>query len=389
MNDTLQIYSSLNILCIDDDLDSLDICNIMFSMLFNHVYIAQDGEEGLEIFQKESIDIILTDYSMPKMTGLEMSEKIREIDATIPIILLTALENLEILRHAIDLGVTSFIKKPISSRSVFSTLEFVAKSVLADRLLLKTQKERLSYSNYQETLTYQKENLIIRDDLQNKKAFLNFSCEVFYKPKDILSGDSYSIREISKEQYFIFLVDGMGKGISAAATAMLCSAFVNYQIDHAIKNQNFLLHNIVERLLEFIAPNLLEDEVVSATFLHFNAKKDSLEYVMFSMPAFLCITHCDDTAVKMKSNNPPLSAYTQNINITTIATKEISKILVFTDGLNENSVEDPKEFYGKYLLEDFTTAATLEIFEEKRAKKVVVQEDDITYIFIKAQEKSK
>ena len=91
----------------------------------------------------------------------------------------------------------------------------------------------------------------------------------------------------------------------------------------------------------------------------------------------------------MKSNNPPLSAYTQNINITTIDTQEINKILAFTDGLNENSVEDPKEFYGKYLLEDFTEADTLEEFEEKRAQKVVVQEDDITYIFIKAQEQSK
>ena len=389
MNNALQIYSNLNILCVDDDHDTLEIYNIMFSMFFNHVYIAEDGEEGLEMFQKESVDIVLTDYSMPKMTGLQMSEKIREIDATIPIILLTALENLEMLRHAIDLRVTSFIKKPISSESVFSTLEFVAKSVLADRLLIKMQKEKLSYSNYQENLTYKKETLIIKNDLQDKKSFLNFSCEAFYKPKDILSGDSYSIREICKERYLIFLVDGMGKGISAAATAMLCSAFVNYQIDQAIKDQNFSFHNIIEKLLEFIAPNLLEDEVVSATFFYFNANNDSLEYAMFSMPAFLCMMDGDDTVVKMRSNNPPLTAYTQNVNITTIDSKKINKLLVFSDGLNENSVEDSKEFYGKYLLEDFTEADTLEEFEEKRAQKVVVQEDDITYIFIKAEERRK
>jgi len=380
MNDTLQIYNTLNILCIDDDRDIIDIYSVMFSMLFKNVYTAYDGQEGLAVFQKESIDIVLTDYSMPKLTGLQMSEKIREIDASIPIILLTALENLEILRDAIDLRITSFIKKPLSSQSIFSTLEFVAKSVLADRLLIKTQTEQLSYNNYQENLTYQKEHVIIKNDLQNSKMFSDFHCEVLYKPRDILSGDSYIIRELSKWEYFMFLVDGMGKGISAAVTAMLCSAAVNNKIDEAIKNQNFSLHTIVKQLLEFISPNLLEDEVVSATFLYFNETTKSLEYAMFSMPAILSMIEND--VVKIKSNNPPLTAYTRDINTTTIDTTKITKMLIFSDGLNENYVNNSEEFYGKYLLKDFTQAHDLNDLEEKRSQKVLVQEDDITYLFL-------
>ena len=383
MNDTLQIYNTLNILCIDDDRDIIDIYSVMFSMLFKNVYTAYDGQEGLAVFQKESIDIVLTDYSMPKLTGLQMSEKIREIDASIPIILLTALENLEILRDAIDLRITSFIKKPLSSQSIFSTLEFVAKSVLADRLLIKTQTEQLSYNNYQENLTYQKEHVIIKNDLQNSKMFSDFHCEVLYKPRDILSGDSYIIRELSKWEYFMFLVDGMGKGISAAVTAMLCSAAVNNKIDEAIKNQNFSLHTIVKQLLEFISPNLLEDEVVSATFLYFNETTKSLEYAMFSMPAILSMIEND--VVKIRSNNPPLTAYTQDINTTIIDTTKLTKILVFSDGLNENYVNNNEEFYGKYLLSDFTEANDLNELEEKRTQKVLLQEDDITYFFIKKE----
>ncbi|WP_151900290.1 fused response regulator/phosphatase [Sulfurimonas hydrogeniphila] len=387
MNDNLKIYTSLNILCVEDDTNVMDIYTTLFSMLFKNVYTAYNGAEGLNVFQKKQVDIVLTDYSMPVMNGLQMSEKIRECDAGIPIILLTALESLEMLRTAIDLRITSFIKKPISSKSIFSTLEFVAKSVLADRLLMQAQQQKLCYSNYQETLTYQKETTIIKNDLQENKNFLHFTCEVFYQPKDILSGDSYIIRKISDDGYFMFLVDGMGKGISAAVTAMLCSASANNIINQMIKNKNFSLTQLIKQLLEFIAPNLLEEEVICATFLYFSSK-ERLEYAMFSMPAILCIKDDSNDVAKIKSNNPPLASYTKSVNTAILDIKKISKILVFSDGLNENSVRDSSEFYGKYLGKDFKEAKDINELEAKRKKQVFDQEDDITYIFIQREELS-
>jgi len=381
MKNNLQIYNTLNILCVDDDVNIMSVYETMFSMFFKNVYTAYDGAEGFEVFQKESIDIVLTDYSMPVLTGLQMTQKIREVDATIPIIMITALESLEMLRDAIDLRITSFIKKPISSQSIFSTLEFVAKSVLADRLLLQTQKEKLSYSDYQENLTYEKETTIIKNDLQESKKCLHFHCEVLYKPKDILSGDSYLIRKISEDEYFIFLVDGMGKGISAAVTAMLCSASVNNKIDEAIQNKDFSLTHIIEKLIEFIAPNLLEEEVVCATFLYFNTTH-TLEYAMFSMPSILCMMEDSDEVIKIKSNNSPLAAYTKNINTTTMKSEKITKMLIFSDGLNENFINNSQEYYGKYLIQDFKKAQNLEELEAKRKQKILSQDDDITYMFL-------
>lgn len=387
MNENLKIYNTLNILCVEDDVNVMDIYETMFSMLFKNVYTAYNGAEGLELFQKEQIDIVLTDYSMPVMTGLQMTQKIRETDSNIPIILLTALENLEMLRNAIDLRITSFIKKPISSQSIFSTLEFVAKSVLADRLLMQAQKEELCYSHYQENLTYQKENIICKNDLQENKKFLDFTCEVFYKPKDILSGDSYLIKKISDDEYFMFLVDGMGKGISAAVTAMLCSAAVNNIINKAVKNGDFSLTKTIEELLEFISPNLLEEEVVCATFLYFSAY-NKLEYALFSMPPVLYVVDGSDDVVKIKSNNPPLASYTGTVSTTLLNTEKISKFLVFSDGLNENSLKDTQDFYGKYLGQDFKEAKDINELEAKRETKVFDQDDDITYMFIQRQQLS-
>lgn len=381
----LDIFKSLNILCVDDEENIIVTYDAMFSIFFKKVYTAKNGEEGLEIFQNESIDIILTDHSMPVMTGLEMSRKIREIDPTVPIIMVTALESLELLRSAIDIRITSFVKKPISSKSIFSTLQFIAKSIVADRLLRKEQEEKLLYSSYQEKLTYQKETTIIKNDLQESKKFLDFRCEVLYKPRDILSGDSYIIRKISDSEYFMFLVDGMGKGISASVTAMLCSAYVNYQINHTIKNRHFSLKRVVENLLEFLAPNLLDEEVVSCTFVCFDGGSKSMEYATFSMPAMLLMREGNEGIEKIRSNNPPLAGYTASIQTSSVDISDLAKLLIYSDGLNENSIKHSDKTYTHALLSDFKEAESLETLEKRREEKVLVQEDDITYFFIKKE----
>ena len=382
MRSNLEIYKDLNILCVDDDVAIVQIYQELFSLLFKNVYTAYNGKSGYESFLQNKIDIVLTDHSMPILSGLEMSKKIREHDSSIPIIMLTALESLEMLREAIDVRITSFIKKPLSSKVVFSTLSFVAKSVLADRILFKMQKEQILYSTYQEKLTYDKEHVIIKNDLEESQRLAEYTCEVFYKPRDILSGDSYIIREISQENYFIFIVDGMGKGISAATTAMLCSACVNRAIDLSIKEDNFSLKEIVTELIEFIGPNLLDEEVVSASFIHFDTEQKNLEYAMFSMPAALYMLEDSETVLKLKSNNPPLAGYTQSVKTSFLDTKNLCKILFFSDGLNENSLKNSNESYAKHLSGDFKKAKDMHSLELKREEKVEEQEDDISYVFL-------
>ena len=382
MQSDLKIYKELNILCVDDDVALIEIYKEMFELLFKNVYVAYDGLSGYETFLQEKVDIVITDYSMPILSGLEMSKKIREHDRSVPIIMLTALEGLEMLRGAIDIRITSFIKKPLSSEVIFSTLSFVAKSVLADRLLFETQKEQLLYSNYQEKLTYDKERVIIKNDLQESQRLAEYVCEVLYKPKDILSGDSYIIRKISQESYFIFIVDGMGKGISASVTAMLCSAFINRNITLSIKERSFSLQETVQELVEFIGPNLLDEEVVSASFFYFDTPHNRLEYAMFSMPAALYIEETSEEVLKIKSNNPPLAGYTQTIKTDFLDTKHLSKLLLFSDGLNENSLKNSDESYAKYLSSDFKESQTMHALELKREEKIEEQEDDVTCIFL-------
>lgn len=232
------IYKTLNILCVEDDKNVLEVYKSLFSLMFKKVYFATNGIEGFECFKKEPVDIILTDYMMPQCNGLEMSKKIRAVDESIPIVMVTALESIEMLRDAIDVHITSFLRKPFTSATLFSTFNLAVKSVIVDRCILREQKEKIIYSDYQESLTFTKEKIITKNDILESEKLFDFRCEVVYNPRDTLSGDSYLIRKISEDEYFVFLVDGMGKGISASVSAMLCSSFVNYYINQQLQKQN-------------------------------------------------------------------------------------------------------------------------------------------------------
>jgi CheY-like chemotaxis protein len=377
------IYKQLNILCVEDDEDVLEIYKNLFSLMFQNVYFAKDGIEGFEVFQKEPVDIILTDHKMPRANGLEMSKKIREIDASIPIVMVTALESIDMLREAIDLHITSFLKKPFTSADLFSSFNVAVKSAIVDRCIFKEQNEKLHYSQYQENLTFEKEKTVAKNDLQESKKLLDFRCELFYSPLDILSGDSYIIKKISQEKYFIFLVDGMGKGISASVTAMLCSSFVNYYIEKLHEKEgSFSLNALLQELLKFIAPNLLENEVISSTFLVFDKNKNQIEYAIFSMPPILYTSFSDESVYKVRANNTPMAAYTKESIISTIPLSNIEKMLIYTDGLNECSINNGTQLYTQYLKDDFKKAKNKQDFQNIYCKKVPKQEDDTSFIFL-------
>ena len=75
---------------------------------------ALDGLLGFELFKKESFDLILLDWMLPKMNGLELCKAIRFKDKTIPIIFLTAKDTIQETIEGLKAGANDYIKKPFS-----------------------------------------------------------------------------------------------------------------------------------------------------------------------------------------------------------------------------------------------------------------------------------
>ena len=123
----------LNILYVEDEEGVRVPFSMMLKRFVKNLYVAENGEEGLEFFKKYPIDIIISDIKMPKMNGLEMAEKIREISHEIPIIFTTAFGDTAYLKEALEIGVDGYIIKPVNRNKLFNKLNIIAENILNKR----------------------------------------------------------------------------------------------------------------------------------------------------------------------------------------------------------------------------------------------------------------
>jgi two-component system response regulator HydG len=86
------------------------------------VLAALSGTEGIERFGEHRPDLVLTDVRMPKVSGVDVLEAIRERDPTTPVVLMTAQASLQSAIRAVNLGATHYVQKPFSNDELVTIL---------------------------------------------------------------------------------------------------------------------------------------------------------------------------------------------------------------------------------------------------------------------------
>ena len=100
-------HGSHLILCVDDEVIGLQVRKILLERAGYRVVTAQDGVEGLEVFEKEPVEAVVLDYSMPGMHGGEVASRMRQVKPEIPILLLSAYVGLPVdVTSVVDLYMT-------------------------------------------------------------------------------------------------------------------------------------------------------------------------------------------------------------------------------------------------------------------------------------------
>ena len=130
-----KILKTLKILIVEDEKKLASLLKESILDSFFKVIIAKDGDEGLKKYNSFKPDIIITDIMMPFCDGLEMTQKIKELDENIPIIVLSAHSDKEKLLKAIDLGINKYFIKPFDPEEL---LEHI------NKLALKLNKQKQS-----------------------------------------------------------------------------------------------------------------------------------------------------------------------------------------------------------------------------------------------------
>ena len=111
------------------------------------VYTVQNGQEALNLMEKQQIDLVISDIMMPEMDGYEFVQTLRETKHTLPILMITAKSQLESLEAAFKLGVDDYMVKPLRLEElVLRVKALLRRSQLeADKVLTFTHT-RLDYN---------------------------------------------------------------------------------------------------------------------------------------------------------------------------------------------------------------------------------------------------
>ena len=112
------------VLVVDDDKHAVEILYRLLQKENFEVLRAQSGGEALAVVAAEKVDVILLDVMMPEMDGFQVCEALRKAERTrdIPVILLTAKDDMETRVLGMKLGVSEFLTKPINKRELFARI---------------------------------------------------------------------------------------------------------------------------------------------------------------------------------------------------------------------------------------------------------------------------
>ena len=122
------------ILAIDDDRTVLRLIEKAFEDSQHEVITCANAETGLPLIVESQVDVVLLDIMLPEMNGLELAKKIRSIDARLPTIFVTSLDDSDTAIEAMKLGAYDFCTKPLDIAQVQDRVE----SALETRRMMRS-----------------------------------------------------------------------------------------------------------------------------------------------------------------------------------------------------------------------------------------------------------
>lgn len=193
---SLDHLKEMTILFAEDDAVMRNSLKRILGLYFGTVITAEDGAEALSLFEAAAIHVALLDISMPLQNGLEVAERIRERDLDVPIIMLTAHNELHFMQKAVRLRLMDYLIKPIKTPELEKALKRCVQHMLQRGLLHVTFQSGAAYDRQQKRVTWNEtENTLTRNEVKFLDYLLRFRGKVVEAQRicDFISSDDSEI----------------------------------------------------------------------------------------------------------------------------------------------------------------------------------------------------
>ncbi|MBN2364854.1 MAG: response regulator [Calditrichaeota bacterium] len=133
-----------SVLIIEDDIDYGEMLAYALKHMNYNVHLSYSATGGLDIIRQKKLDIILSDLKMPGMSGMELARRVIKMYLDIPIVLITGLSDISLVKQAVEIGVSDYIVKPVSIEELPVVIE--------RNIYRKSLQKRVLQDNKAETL---------------------------------------------------------------------------------------------------------------------------------------------------------------------------------------------------------------------------------------------
>jgi len=133
----------LTAMIVEDEKEANRLLSATFSNFFSDVYSTFNGKDGLEVYEQYKPDVVFVDIIMPEMDGIALSRKIREINPTQIIVVISASNDITKISETIEIGVNSFVQKPIDTDKIIELLTAIT-DILKRRMKIETKTFSIS-----------------------------------------------------------------------------------------------------------------------------------------------------------------------------------------------------------------------------------------------------
>lgn len=103
----------MKILYVEDEAEAREALGKYLKRHLGKIFTAEDGLEGLKLFNEQQPDLVIVDLYMPKMDGIEMIQEIKKISPDVYVIITTAVDDVEVILKSVDIGINKYLLKPI------------------------------------------------------------------------------------------------------------------------------------------------------------------------------------------------------------------------------------------------------------------------------------
>lgn len=219
------------ILIVDSNIDMKGLYEYKLKNKYNMIF-STDGLEALKIVETHTdVDVIVTDVSIPNISGIELVEKIKKIDPLKKSIIISFYGDLDNIRMAMNAGAYDFIIKPIDFFDLEKTINNAIESVGKEKQSSENKLKLLKISEEIDSTAALQKSILPDNNFKYKKV------EIYARndPANEVGGDFYDFFKIDESHVGVVMADVSGKNLSAAMfmsmAKLLLKSFGKFIID--------------------------------------------------------------------------------------------------------------------------------------------------------------